>query len=307
MQAFLIHRTTMRSEAKIFLSSLEKTNSLLVEVNILKKSYGKKWKQQAESKIIASEVVVVYDSEACADSENTLWEIDRAKQLGKPVVSLSRNDITSRRIDALQSAYDFSDEFDSCFEDQSDDPIQLLELYKIMVMSSEQLIQRRQITNGFFITVIGAIVGATGLIVKEKVLTGSTIIALVFPLLIGLLMCRSWKNLIENYGKLNAGKFQVIHRIEHLLGARIFAAEWIALGKGQRDGKYKSFTSTEQNVPRLFSYLLWSAMILLFLVADWDPMVSSVDVGWSAIVQIISDTPQHIQSFFQGPPNVLEK
>lgn len=155
-----------------------------------------------------------------------------------------------------------------------------------MVTSSEQLIQRRQITNGFFITVIGAIVGASGLIVKEKVLTDSTVLFLLFPLLIGLLMCRSWANLISNYGKLNAGKFQVIHQLEQRLDAQIFAAEWVALGKGVRKEKYESFTSTEQNVPRLFSYLLWAAMILTLMIADWQPVFDFIRSGWEQITQL---------------------
>ena len=50
-------------------------------------------------------------------------------------------------------------------------------------------------------------------------------------------MCRSWKNLIDNYGKLNTGKFKVIQKLERSLDARIFTAEWVALGKGIRKKK----------------------------------------------------------------------
>jgi hypothetical protein len=273
MQAFLIHRTHMRREAQTFLTSLQQ-NGLFIESFFLKKSYGRKWRQQAESNIYSSEIVIIYDAEACATSTNTQWEIDRAKELGKPVVSLSRADIDEKNVGALQSAYDFNTEFDDCFTDKKAKTEQLLELYKIMVESSEKLIQRRQITNGFFITIIGAIIGAAGFAVKEKIITDSTALVLVLPTLIGLLMCRSWGNLIENYGKLNAGKFKVIHKIESQLDAKIFAAEWVALGKGVRKEKYQSFTTTEKNVPRYFSYLLWLVLIFTLFSANWEPITS---------------------------------
>lgn len=263
----------MRREAQAFLSSLQQ-NGIFIEPLFLKKSYGSKWKQQAESNIYSAEIVIIYDTEACAESTNTQWEIDRAKELGKSVVSLARSDIDQKNIGPLRSAYDFNSEFDDCFTDKKAKPEQLLELYQIMVASSEQLIQRRQITNGFFITIIGAIIGASGFAVKEKIITDSTALVLVLPTLIGLLMCRSWGNLIENYGKLNAGKFKVIHKLESQLDAQIFAAEWVALGKGVRKEKYQSFTTTEKNVPKYFSYLLWFVLVFTLFSASWEPITS---------------------------------
>ena len=263
----------MRREAQAFLSSLQQ-NGIFIEPFFLKKSYGSKWKQQAESNIYSAEIVIIYDAAACAESTNTQWEVDRAKEIGKAIVSLSRSDIDQKNIGPLRSAYDFNSEFDDCFTDKKAKTEQLLELYKIMVASSEQLIQRRQITNGFFITIIGAIIGASGFAVKEKIITDSTALVLVLPTIIGLLMCRSWGNLIKNYGKLNAGKFKVIHKLESQLDAQIFAAEWVALGKGVRKEKYQSFTTTENNVPKYFSYLLWVVLVFTLCSANWEPITS---------------------------------
>lgn len=263
----------MRAEAKRFFASLAQTHDIFVDLLVLRKSYGTAWQKKAESKLVTAEIVVVFDAEACEKSENTSWEIERAKSLGKRIVILSREDINTRNVGEIREAYELSEEFNICFNEDVQDKTQLLELYRIMVESSEQLIQRRQITNGFFITVIGAIIAASGFLVKEEVLGETSILFLTFPLLIGLLMCRSWKNLIDNYGKLNTGKFKVIHKIEQSFDAKIFAAEWVALGKGLRKQKYRSFTSTEQNVPNLFSYLLWSALVLTLILADWAPIL----------------------------------
>ncbi len=70
------------------------------------------------------------------------------------------------------------------------------------------------------------------------------------------MLCISWRNLIDNYGKLNKAKFDVILTLEKKLSAQIYQAEWIALGKGLRPDKYRSFTSTEKNVPLYFGILL---------------------------------------------------
>lgn len=291
----------MRTEAKRFLASLENSDGLFIEPLVLKKSYGKDWQKKAEDKLISAEIVVIYDSEACEVSENTKWEVDLAEQLGKTIVSLSREDISARNVADLRAAYEFNTEFEDCFVGEPKSPDQVLELYKIMVTSSEQLIQRRQITNGFFITVIGAIVGASGIVVKEGVLSESTILVLAFPLIIGLLMCRSWKNLIDNYGKLNAGKFKVIHQLEHSLDAKIFAAEWVALGKGIREKKYRSFTNTEQIVPTLFSYLLWTALVLTFVLADWEPIFDFARTSWAHVETVgsgISEWVRPVTDYF---------
>lgn len=273
----------MRADAKTFLRSLTRTHGIHIDPVFLKNSYGDKWKKKAENRIQTSETVIVYDVDACAESEHALWEIKQAEKLGKRIIALSADEIKNRDVATLQSIYDFSSEFDCCFENQSSDPSQLFELYKIMVTSSEQLIQRRQIANGFFITVIGAIAGASSLLLNGNVLTDRAILLLIFPLVIGLLMCRSWSNLIENYGKLNKGKFHVIHRIERSLDAQVFAAEWIALGKGCRKEKYESFTSTEQNVPMLFSCLLLVALVVIFFAADWQFILDHIKTIWETV------------------------
>lgn len=279
----------MRAEAKRFLSSLAMSHAMFLEPYFLRKSYGAKWKKQAEAGIYDAELVIIYDVDACNQSENTIWETEQAKELGKQVIGLSRESITSRDVGPLQSAYDFGAEFDDCFDTSDAKPDELLELYKIMVSSSEELIQRRQITNGFFITIIGAIIGASGFAIKEKIVTDSTALVLVLPIAIGLLMCRSWGNLVENYGKLNAGKFKVIHKLERQFNSRIFEAEWIALGKGLRKEKYQSFTNTEQNVPSLFSYLLWAILAFIFISTNWQDVGGKVEASWQHSTGFVLD------------------
>ncbi len=271
----------MRDEAQSFLRSINAKGGMSVSPVFLRKSYGKKWQQQAESRIYSAELVIVYDVDACLESENTKWELECAKKLGKSIIKISREDIVNHNFGAIQSAYDFGVEFENCFTPGISSDAQRIELYKIIVESSENLIRRRQITNGFFTTIVSAIIGGTGFAIKEEIVTQDTSLVLSLPIVIGLLMCRSWKNLIVNYGRLNAGKFKVIIEIEKTFDTKLFSAEWIALGKGLRSEKYRSFTSTEQNVPFYFSCLLCAALLLILVDADWEPLWKGISEGVS--------------------------
>ena len=163
----------------------------------------------------------------------------------------------------LKSVYDLKEEFESCFSSNKDD---YLELYKLMIDSSESLIQRRQKTNAFFITVIGSLLAIAGLLIKTGAINSGSFGILYGFSVVGLLLCNSWRNLIDNYGKLNKAKFDVILRLEKEFGAQIYTAEWIALGKGMRPKKYKSFTSTEKNVPLYFGLLI---VALTLIAVGW--------------------------------------
>ena len=128
---------------------------------------------------------------------------------------------------------------------------------------------RRQKTNAFFITVIGSLLAIAGLFVKAGAINSGSIAILYGFSTVGLLLCNSWRNLIDNYGKLNKAKFDVILRLEKDLGAQIYSAEWIALGKGLRPKKYKSFTSTEKNVPLFFGLLIVALTVIAVALQIW--------------------------------------
>lgn len=264
MRVFVIHRSYQLGKAKAVISLLSKSNRLGLKPRYLKCANEIEWKRLAEHEIVSSEAVIVFSQNDCSESENASWELDIAKTLGKAIVFIEDGSANVTALKALKEIRDFNSEFDSCFSEVSPDLSRNFELYKLMVETSEELIRRRQITNGFFITLIGGIVSVSGYLTKEGIVESSSIWLLFFPTFVGVLLCRSWRNLIENYGKLNRGKFRVIHKLESQFDAQIFSAEWIALGKGSRPDKYRSFTETESRVPLLFEILL---ILLVFAIA----------------------------------------
>jgi hypothetical protein len=147
--------------------------------------------------------------------------------------------------------------------------LQTLELYKIMVQSSEALVNRRQTVNTFFLTMNGAILTALGLIVQssgnERILGGLGVLVLA---LTGALLCAAWRSLIISFGQLNRGKFKVINTIERYFTVSIYAAEWEALGRGEDPNIYRSFTSREIWVPTtLFVLYVIAAVSATWLTA----------------------------------------
>lgn len=189
--------------------------------------------------------------------------IKKAEEAGKEIIEIDADSKNEGSFERLKSVYDLKEEFEACFSSNKED---YLELYKLMIDSSESLIQRRQKTNAFFITVIGSLLAIAGLLVKTGAINSGSFGILYGFSVVGLLLCNSWRNLIDNYGKLNKAKFDVILRLEKEFGAQIYSAEWIALGKGMRPKKYKSFTSTEKNVPLYFGLLI---VVLTLIAVGW--------------------------------------
>ncbi len=144
---------------------------------------------------------------------------------------------------------------------------EVLDLYKIMVGSSESLVQRRQAVNTFFLTINGALLTASGLIVQsaqdEKMgAWGVAVLAVA-----GLILCGAWRSLITSFGQLNRGKFKVINTMERHLKSAIYAAEWEALGRGEDPKIYRSFTSREIWVPTALLALHAITFLTCLLVA----------------------------------------
>jgi len=156
---------------------------------------------------------------------------------------------------------------------------QMLDLYKIMVQSSEGLVSRRQGVNTFFLTMNGVLLTASGLIVQSagQIRLGALGIAVLT--IAGALLCGAWRSLITSFGQLNRGKFQVINEMERHFAAAIYAAEWEALGRGEDPKIYRSFTSREIWVPNSLLVLHILTAIAAILVAAGYVVINTTSLG----------------------------
>lgn len=142
---------------------------------------------------------------------------------------------------------------------------QALNLYKIIVSSSEELVSRRQAVNTFFLTTNGALLTACGIVLKASSDDKLSSLGIVVLLLTGVILCVAWRSLITSFGQLNRGKFQVINAIEKHLNTAIYSAEWEALGRGKDPKIYRSFTSREIWVPITLFWLYFIAALVTIL------------------------------------------
>lgn len=172
MKLFVIHRFKDRRHAKSKLKQLAQGSSLEFQLVFLDSSGSSQWKQKAENAINEAEAVIVFNPKSCEESDNAKWEIEKAKDAEKEIIELYKESENKTAISRLKSLYELKDEFDNCFSPDNKD---VFDLYKMMVDSSEQLIQRRQKTNAFFITAIGSMLAIAGLLTKTGAITGESI------------------------------------------------------------------------------------------------------------------------------------
>lgn len=175
-----------------------------------------------------------------------------------------------------QTAYEINALDSALFPDgvpDPGDPHSLMPLYSAMVKSSEDLVARRQGVNTFFVTINGALLTASGLLIRSGG-TSRVIASGVFAVAVaGIVFSFAWHSLIRSFGQLNAGKFQVIHRLEDFLPARIYKGEWEALARGEDPDVYRSFTQREIWVPRaaIAIYIIGGVASALIALGLWTP------------------------------------
>ena len=145
----------------------------------------------------------------------------------------------------------------------------LLTQYRLFVETYETLHMRRQGVNTFFLSVNSLVLAAAGLLLRDDSLSDLESFMLVCLSGGGGWLCFVWWQLISSFRQLSKGKFDVIHAIELQLPARMFAAEWVALGRGEEPKKFIPFTTMEKTTPLVFAglhFLFFGAGIYLLVV-----------------------------------------
>lgn len=155
----------------------------------------------------------------------------------------------------------------------AEDRQEVLELYKIMVASSEALVSRRLAVNTLFLTVNGVLLTAVGLFVRSGGNMRLQAGAVAATAVAGCVLAYAWSTLLRSFGQLNTGKFAVIHRLEGHLAAAIYAGEWEALERGENPKVYRTFTSREIALPIVLfaAYLIAAVLAAAIAGGLWDP------------------------------------
>ena len=285
MDVFVIH-SGANYETVLAEMAVAKNRNYRFNYTILSNS-GPLWKKNAERKIKKSQIVLVVLGEESYKSENIAWEIEKARELDKPIYIAKltqscqihkalENDLRFRTPEIgeenhvqLQDLPALITQLENVkypiFNDCScaDSHLLLLEQYKIILQTSEDLINRRQGISNFYLSVHSVMIGAiTAILVLDINLFAKLLIGLTFAA-IGIVLSVSWIELLESYGRLNASKIKVLSAIEKKLPVSFFDAEWAILSNRTQKQQYKSFTNFEKTIPKVFigTYV---AVLLIF-------------------------------------------
>lgn len=144
----------------------------------------------------------------------------------------------------------------------------LFDQYKLAVEMADRVSARRMQANTFFLAVNTGLLTVFASLAKDKIISGFTG---ALPIIALLVLCFVWWRIVGSYRQLNNGKYAVIHDIESLLPAALYAAEWKALGEGKDPKRYLPLTHVENWVPRLFG-LLYLLLLLAVLLGGQGPV-----------------------------------
>ncbi|MEA4939318.1 MAG: hypothetical protein VB091_07000 [Christensenella sp.] len=250
-----------------------------VKVSILRQN--RKWKRMTLDFLKDSDMVIYLAGEHYSD--NIDWEINEAKKIGHKVFCLKLRDDIELNDERLKILDDYDSKLtlkvepvsfekiadlvkgdrehlhNKLFETGVIDNKTLVEQYRMLLSTSESLIERRQKLTTTYLTIFSALLPVLTFMLSQKMAfmnIGCAIISLI-----SILLCFSWRNAIDSYGKSNAAKFAILEEMEKQFPASMFASEWVVLKK--TTSRYRSYTSRETLIP-----LLFVAVYALFMVVS---------------------------------------
>lgn len=138
-----------------------------------------------------------------------------------------------------------------------------MEQYKLYLTMLDNISDRRQHANNFFLTVNTGVCAFIGYIFSKDAAMEFRSFFWFVPVA-GILLSYFWYRLIRSYRDLNSAKFKVVHLMEKRLPLAPFHTEWLALGEAKDRKRYVPFTHLEIWVPR--SFMLMYAFLIIYML-----------------------------------------
>ncbi len=251
------------------------------------------WHKVARAKIKKCDMVAFFDNRddySDTNLNNIKWELDLAGKYKKRIVIFKKNkekyapqiyemDFSGAKVDSRKYQVKNSDEALNYFKTQAgwsvegnilnaskelpessvsvEDKHLLLEQYKIMIDTSEKLMERRQSMVSLYITICTALIAFIG----ASFAFGNLLITAVITLLTGvitIILCYNWRSSLAAYELNNEGKFEVINQIEKHLPADMFECEY----RYNKMKGIRSYSAREKVLPLIFMFV---GVALVFL------------------------------------------
>lgn len=253
------------------------------------------WHKDAVRIMKCADIIVYAVSSGSSTNKNVEWELKKALKLRKYIVCLpmepgvkpenpclSKTDINTKKMiclaDVLKTKDDLfqiieeynCDSYLKLFHDDMD-PQVLLEQYKIFSETAENLLNRRQNVNSFYISANTALITVGGTIFAigsagDMLSKLAVIIALTIP---GILLNISWRRMLQSYYINNQGKMKILSLLEQKMAVSLYDAEWKSMKNKYSKKKYISFTDNEKKLPSVFSFFYIVIDVICILALLW--------------------------------------
>ena len=252
------------------------------------------WKPKARKKIKQSDLVIFFLGELYSgNSKNIDFELETAKKYGKEVICVPMNDSVEKKIvldkynrkhyaeykcmkiddlknNIIENLYNYNldpllfqgrniDEFDEV------DKYNLLEQYREMISSSESLMDRRQNTSSFHISINTAFIGMLGVFGALGLNRELFCLMLMVISIFGVIVSTSWIGALNSYNRINSSKYDVLEAMERHLPASMFHAEYKDSKNYMRSRTYPSYSQRELVIPQSFR-VLYAVMFVASIV-----------------------------------------
>ena len=143
---------------------------------------------------------------------------------------------------------------------ETEDRVELLEIYKLHSELADRVSQRREGANRLYVSLITGLVVFLAALVRFGI--GDTPQGLVLCAvgLLGAVISASWCVVIISHRQLNSAKFRVLHELEKHLAFQFFTLEWDPVSKGAKSNRYWKLTTVEIVLPGI-CFLLFLGLV----------------------------------------------
>ena len=150
----------------------------------------------------------------------------------------------------------------------------LVEQWKCANDMAANISAQRNNMNNFYMSLMSILIG--GILFSDQILDANLVARTVLYgaiLIVGAVCCNKWIAQIDNYGRLNGAKYDVINAIERMLPANVMLYEWLHTEQNARRKKVKiSFSKQEKDIAKLFR-LVVIAVPALMLASTWGEFI----------------------------------
>ena len=126
---------------------------------------------------------------------------------------------------------------------------ELLEIYKLHAKLADNVSQRREGANRFYVTLLTGVLMLSATFLRFGAETIPLGILLGVSGILMVFLSGSWCVVIHSYRQLNSGKFKTLHELEEKLAYSFFRREWELLGQGKDYSRYWILTVVETILP----------------------------------------------------------